>query len=480
MENIKTFEWVAVAPEVSLVVFSALTLLACATFSKGASKWISSLAILGIIVSMVIEMLATVPMSSFGGMLGGKSTFGIFVMVCALLTSLMSLNYFAKGGENKEEFLAVLMLCTAGLSIFVRANNLMLAFVALECATVCLYILTAWSKKSGAALEASAKYIVISGVSGAMMLMGIAFVYGATLATGRNLLIFENFSTGLINPIFVAGLVLVVGGALFKVAAFPFQFWSPDVYQGAPTPVTAFFAVASKGAGIVFLGKICSYVDFASMGLTAYQDKAVLVMSIIAGATIIVGNLGGITQINTKRLTAFSGISNAGYLLVLVTAFLKYRGISGLFEPVLFFYLASYMFANYGVFFVMNSFDGIEDYDQNMRDYRGVMRKNAIMGGSLIVNLASLAGIPPTAGFFGKILILILAWYAQLYWLMGIMIAGSVVSIYYYFMWIRASLESPDGNERKLDAMPLLYPTIIALSVSTLLLGVAVLYQYGL
>ena len=128
----------------------------------------------------------------------------------------------------------------------------------------------------------------------------------------------------------------------------------------------------------------------------------------------------------------------------------------------------------------MNSFQGIDDYDQNMGDYRGVMRKNPIMGGSLIINLASLAGIPPTAGFFGKVLILILAWYAQLYLLMGIMILGSVVSIYYYFGWIRASLESPDGNERKLEAIPFLYPTIIALSVSTLLLGVAVLYQYGL
>ena len=480
MENITSFEWWAVASEASLVAFSALILLACATFSKESSKWISSFAIFGMIVTLAVEIFTTAPSFSFDGMLGGKSTFGVFALVCALLTSLMSFNYFSKGGENKNEFFAVVMICTASLSIFVRANNLMLAFVALECATVCLYILTAWSKKCGSSLEASAKYIVISGVSGAMMLMGIAFVYGATLATGRDLLCFENFSAGLMNPIFIAGLAFIVGGSLFKIAGFPFQFWSPDVYQGAPTPVSAFFAVASKGAGIVFLSKICVSVDFASMGLTAYQDKAVLVMSIIAGATIIVGNLGGITQINTKRLTAFSGISNAGYLLVLVTALLKYRGISGLYEPVLYFYLASYMFANYGIFFVMNSFQGIDDYDQNMGDYRGVMRKNPIMGGSLIINLASLAGIPPTAGFFGKVLILILAWYAQLYLLMGIMILGSVVSIYYYFGWIRASLESPDGNERKLEAIPFLYPTIIALSVSTLLLGVAVLYQYGL
>ena len=480
MENITSFEWWAVASEASLAVFATLTLFACAGLPKRFSNWISLFAIFGIIATLGVEIWTTAPSFSFDGMLGGKSTFGVFVLACALLTSLMSFNYFVKGGEHRNEFFAVLMICTGALSIFVRANNLMLAFVALECATVCLYILTAWSKNCGSSLEASAKYIVISGVSGAMMLMGIAFVYGASMATGRNLLCFENFSAGLINPIFIAGLAFIVGGSLFKVAAFPFQFWSPDVYQGAPTPVSAFFAVASKAAGIVFLGKICMNVDFASMGMSAYQDKAVLVMSIIAGATIIIGNFGGITQVNTKRLTAFSGISNAGYLLVLVTALLKYRGISGWFEPVLYFYLASYMFANYGIFFVVNSFQGIDDYDQTLADYRGVMRKNPIMGGSLIVNLASLAGIPPTAGFFGKILILIFAWYAQIYWLMGIMILGSVVSIYYYFAWIRASLESPDGNERKLEVLPFLYPTILALAISTLLLGGAVLYIYRL
>ncbi len=480
MNNIISFQWSSISTETSLVVFAALTLIASVALPKSASKWVSFSAIAAIIIALFVEILAEVPTSSFGGMLAGKSTFGVFVIASALLTLLMAFGYFAKGGKDKNEFFAVLMMCTAALSLFVRANNLMLAFIALECATVCLYILAAWSKNSEASMEASAKYVVISGVNGAMMLMGIAFVYGASLATGRELLCFENFSLGLMNPMFVIGISLVTGATLFKIAAFPFQFWSPDVYQGSPTPVSAFFAVASKAAGIVFLGKICMCLDFVSMGLEAYQEKAVLAMSVVAALTIIVGNLGGITQVNIKRLTAFSGISNAGYLLVLVVSLLKYRGVIDFFEPVLYFYLAAYMFANYGIFFAINSFEGNDDFDQSMSDYRGVFKKNPAIGGSLIVNLASLAGIPPTAGFFGKVLILILAWYAQIYWLMSVMILGSVVSIYYYFAWIRTTLESPDGNERELQPLPFLYPTIVALAVSTLVLGVAVLYSYGL
>ncbi len=192
------------------------------------------------------------------------------------------------------------------------------------------------------------------------------------------------------------------------------------------------------------------------------------------------GNLGGITQVNAKRLLAFSGISNAGYLLVLVVAVLKFASLGGMFEPVLYYYLAAYMFANYALFFAVNSFDGIDDYDQTLADYRGLSARSPVMTGTLVVNLASLAGIPPTAGFFGKVLILIMAWNAQLYWLMGIMIAGSVASIYYSFAWMRSAFDSPEGGERKLGESRVLHPTMVALSVATFVLGVAVLCMYGI
>ena len=479
MEGTISFEWAAVSTEAVLAVSAAAILLMSAFgFGRRAKSLFAMFALVAALAVQIFVPTAAAP--SFGGMLGGKSIFGVFVLACALLTSLMAFGYFAKGGRRGAEFFAVLMVCTASLMLFVRAENLLLSFVALECATLCLYVMAAWSVSKPSSMEGAVKYLVISGVSGAMFLMGLAFVYGAGLSCGRDLLSFANFSSGLVRPMFVIGIVFVLGASLFKLAAFPFQFWSPDVYQGAPTPVSAFFAVASKAAGVVFLGKVCMSLDFASMGLSALHDKAVLAVSIVAGATIIVGNLGGITQVNAKRLLAFSGISNAGYLLVLVAAVLKFSSLGGMFDPVLYYYLAAYMFANYALFFAVNSFEGIDDYDQSLADYRGLSVRSPVMTGTLVVNLASLAGIPPTAGFFGKVLILIMAWNAQLYWLMGIMIAGSVASIYYYFAWMRSAFDSTEGGERRLGENRVLYPTMAALSVATFVLGVAVLCMYGI
>lgn len=480
MESLTTFDWASVSTEAVLVLFSAAVLALSVLISKRAERLVSLTAMAGFIAALAVEVCFGSGAASFGGMLGASSNFGLFVLACSLLTALMSFSYFSKGEKGRSEFIAILMICAAALMLFVRSENLMFSFVSLECATICLYGMAAWSRGRASSIEGAAKYVVAGGVSGAMFLMGTALIYGASLSTGRPLLEFSNFSHGLINPMFVAGLVLVCGGVLFKISAFPFQFWSPDVYQGSPTPVSAFFAVASKGAGIVFLGKICMSLDFASMGLAAAQDKAVLAVSAIAAMTIIVGNLGGITQTNVKRLLAFSGIANAGYMLVLVAAVLKYSGAGQFFEPAVYFYLAAYMFANYGLFFVVNGFKGSDDYDQSMSDYRGLVRKSPVMASTLIINLSSLAGIPPTAGFFGKVLVIILAWYAQMYWLIAVMLAGSAVSIYYYFSWMRATLDIADGGEREIGDNVALAPTMVALSAATLLFGFSILYFIGL
>ncbi len=474
MENLITLNWRDLLPEGILVASAALVIVLTA-FSKSerSGKFISFLAMLAFIVALVAEMYN--PWASGKVVPTISSPFGIFSISCAVLSSLMGFMYFSKGARARNEFFALLMVCSAALTLFVNADNLMFAFVALECATVCLYTMSAWSRKTPSSLEAAAKYLVISGVSGAILLLGIAFIYGGGLSIGRDLLLIENFTLGLDNTLFNIGLLFVVSGLLFKLAAFPFQFWAPDVYQGAPTPLSAFFAVASKGAGIVFLVKICLALDFEISGMEKLQSQAVFAISVISALTIIVGNLGGITQVKVKRLTAFSGISNAGYLLVLVAAALSLRDDIGFLSLTLYFYLAAYLLANYGIFFVMNQFENMDDANQSIADYRGLLKEKPVLGSSLIMGLASLSGIPPTAGFFGKLLILILAWYAQLYCLMTIMIVGSAISIYYYFAWIRMSIDTVENSSEsghELIDSPALYPTIIALSLATLFLGV--------
>lgn len=469
MENITSFEWSAVSAEAALFCGAVLAVLFEALFPKRRTA-VCAFAVAAMIAAIALDLLAPVPDLSFGGTLGGRGGFGVFITACALLSALLGFGYFAKGGARRCEFLAVLMVCAAALSVFARSRNLMLSFVALECATVCLYVMAAWSRSRASSLEGAAKYLVISGVSGGLFLLGTVFVYGAGLESGVDFLNFENFTLGFCSGKFVAGILLVACAALFKLAAFPFQFWSPDVYQGSPTPVSAFFAVGSKAAGIVFLAQICLAVDFSAVPSAA--SRAAFAVSAIAALTIAVGNLGAITQTNAKRLMGFSGIANAGYLLVLLASLIKYPKSAELFEISLYFYLAAYMFANYGIFFVINQFEGDDDSALEFSDFRGLIRKNPVADSTLIISLASLAGIPPTAGFFGKLLILILAWYAQLYVLMGVMIAGSAVSIFYYFSWMRASVDAGAGDERRFGGSAAMLPTMIALSAATLVFGV--------
>ena len=481
MGNVINYEWLSVLPEGFLVAGSAV-LIAVAAFAR--SKRIQKIAAWSGVFLIAVALFIGVPLlagssllpesagSYFGGTLGDANGFSAFVFSCALLSAVMAAGYYGKDDGYAAEFVATLMICSAALSLFVRSNNLMLSFVSLEAATICLYAMVAWNKNRSDSLEAAVKYLVVGGASGAIFLLGVAFIYGAGLSSKANLLNMEFFAAGLKNWLFIAGLCLVSAGAFFKIAAFPFQFWAPDVYQGAPAPASAFLSVASKGAGIAFLMKL-----FTSLGLDyssdyALSQTAVVAISAIAIGTILVGNLGGLTQVNVKRLIAFSGISNAGYMLILVAAAVKSSDLVQMAESSLYFYLAAYMFANYGLFFVINQFPGDADSLQTFSDYRGMLKGNKTLSSTAVVGLASLAGIPPTAGFLGKVLIFVAAVYAQLYWLVGLLIVGSTISIYYYFGWIRAICDDYNPNE-SCSARPAgrLAPLMFGLSVASVFFG---------
>jgi len=471
METLASFNWYQITGEGILFISALVLILGEVFLKKPQSAKLLIFALIAMFVALAGETWSMY--SQYGtttSIISSDTTFGIFVIICAILTALLSVQYHSKGGKSLGEYLAVLMISAASLSIFVRANNLMLAFVALESATVAFYAMSAWNRDNAPSLEAGVKYLVAAGASGAIFLMAIAFIYGAGLSTSADYLNIANFADGVSNKLFLVGLLFLACGVFFKISAFPFQFWSPDVYQGSPTPTSAFLAVASKGAGVVFLIKICAVLSSAPNEIV---EKAVLFLGVVAALTIIVGNLSGISELKTKRLMAFSGISNAGYLLVLATATLKLGSDNA--EGIVYFYLLAYMFATYGVFFVVNRFSNIDDSQQNFSDYRGMRLRSPLSLTTLIVGLSSLAGIPPTAGFFGKLLILFFAWNAQLYWLVGVMIAGSTISIYYYFGWIRAAIAPAEGSEIPLTEASSTSATMIALTVATLLFSVVII-----
>jgi NADH-quinone oxidoreductase subunit N len=243
-----------------------------------------------------------------------------------------------------------------------------------------------------------------------------------------------------------AGIVLVLAGVAFKIGAFPFQIWVPDVYQGAPTPVTAFLAVGSKGAGFAILLVLARDV-FAS-----YDWRVVPVLTAMAAATILFGNIAALTQHNVKRLIGLSGVSHAGFLLLgVVAAMGPAAHVSA--TGAVYFYLFSYLIASFAVFGVMAHIAGPDDADQTLDHYAGLAKENPFLATILAIGLGSLAGIPPLAGFMGKFFIFIAAFEAGARWILAVAATGVVISIYYYFGWIKAAffkVWTPTGE----DAVP--------------------------
>ena len=220
----------------------------------------------------------------------------------------------------------------------------------------------------------------------------------------------------------------MLSGVAFKIGAVPFQIWVPDVYQGAPTPVTAFLAIASKAAGFAILLLLVSVFD-------GYQTLVVRVLGVMAMATIIFGNVAALTQHNVKRLIGLSGVSHAGYLMIGVIAAIHVPFAVG----AICFYLFAYMLGSFAVFGVMTHVSGDDDADQDLDHYSDLAKTHPFLGGVLAVGLGSLAGIPPLAGFMGKLLVFLAAFEAGLYPLLGVAVVGVIMSIYYYFGWIKAA-----------------------------------------
>ncbi len=479
LENIKEFvptsvDFLSVLPEFSLLCFAMLSLILSVLLGKQHYKKIGFASIIFTIISLGIAVAGTfcphMSMSVyFGGTLAAFGAFTVFAFMCAIFTQVMGLRYLSKEPtEHKSEYFAVVMLSALSASILCRAENFILLFVALECFVMSLYAMVAWSRKSVFCLDGAMKYMIISGVSSALLLLGIALIYTAVPSDLSFASVVDNGALG--SNVCVFGLVLLFAGLLFKLGAFPFQFWVSDVYQSAPTPSSAYLAVLSKAVGILLVLKMV-------IALQITGDNVVNAFSVIACLTILVGNMAGLLQRNVKRLLALSGVSNAGYLLLLVCVGLKCNSfeVYGAVLAVLFFYLVTYAFSTYALFGIINTYKKVDDESLTFDDFRGMFKNDRISSSALMIALSSLAGIPPTAGFFAKLLIIILAFSAELYLPLAIMIIGSVMSIYYYFAWMRAIFaesENPDMFLRSRHSAL----CFVALSVATLLFASVLLF----
>ena len=442
-------QWVAIYPELMLGCIALLLLVLELVLPKPQRALIPAVAILSLLAVLVgvginfhSAFLHSGSSQTFGGLLqhtDGGQFMRVFFLLSAILVCLLARVTLDRQPVPRVEFYHIVMVVTAALMLLVQSNHFVMFFVALETVTVGFYILVSYFRTSPASLEAGLKYLILGALSSAILLFGIVLLYGVAGNHALPGATAEPMSFDALRGFLAAnpdnflanvGVVLVLAGVAFKIGAVPFQIWIPDVYQGAPTPVTAFLAVASKAAGFAVLLRLVLQV------FSPLQEVVVPVLSVMAAATILFGNLAALSQRNVKRLMGLSGVSHAGYLLVGVIAAI-YR------EPLavgaVYFYLLVYLLASFAVFAVMAHVAGDRDADQELEHYANLARERPFLGAVLAVGLGSLAGIPPLAGFMGKLLVFVAAFKAGLYGLLLVAVVGVVISIYYYFGWIKAA-----------------------------------------
>jgi NADH-quinone oxidoreductase subunit N len=395
----------------------------------------------------------------------------VTVIVCGglALSALVGAGWLERRNAERGEFYALAMFGAAGMSLLGMASDFLVAFVAIETMSLATYALAAYLRRGKRPAEAAFKYLVLGAISSALFLYGAALLYGATGST-----LFSELPRGQSSPLFLAGLGLVAGGVAFKVAAVPFHAWTPDVYEGAPTPVTAFMAAGVKTAAFAVLTRI--FLGAAS-GATESAGAFAGIISALAVLTMIFGNLLALPQRSVKRMLAYSSIAHAGYLLVGVVsaaaAGAREKALSGIL-----FYLAAYSATAIGAFAVVGATERRGGADEEFPDtwdlqrFAGLARRRPALAFAMAVFLLSLAGIPPTAGFVGKLYLFQAAVGARLYGLAVLGVLTSVLGAYYYlrvvvFMYMRP----PEGEAEPVSgpAMALALGAAVALVV---LLGI--------
>lgn len=369
-----------------------------------------------------------------------------FFLVAALLVMVMSVEFSDRLATSSSEFYAIQLFALVGMLFASSANDFALLFVSLELITVSFYVLTSFQRSVLTSLEAGVKYLIIGALSTGFTVFGIALVTGISGAMNFHDIaaVSSRFAH---DKLFLFGLLLIVSGLGFKIAAFPFQIWAPDVYQGAPTPATAFLAVGSKAAGFALLLRV---LFTAVPVVTAQWTKLLIVISAI---TILYGSLGALPQRNLKRLLGYSSIAQAGYMLMGIAA------LSSAGKTALLYFLGGYLFTVLGAFTVICVVIRTVE-SEDISGLEGLHERSPLMAAAMLMAMVSLAGLPPLAGFFGKFL-LIKAALAQapahpaFYWLTAIAVIGVVISMFYYFGVIRAMYWGEERVPRTRIAVPL-------------------------
>jgi NADH-quinone oxidoreductase subunit N len=454
-------------PEIILTVMGTALMVLDPVLHKRSSSAFGTLSVFSLIAALAASVYAYSEAGpAFGGMLivdGFATFFRILVIVVGILTILPSYRFLARQDAETSEYHALLLFSIAGQCVMVSANELIMIFIGLEISSIASYVLAGYLRDDKRANEAALKYFLLGSFATAFFLYGVALIYGATGSVNLSMVRASITGSNAPSPVFVGvAAALMFVGLGFKVSAAPFQIWAPDVYQGAPTPVTAFLSAGPKAAG---------FAIFLRIFMTAFEPIGngwVPLVWISALLSMTIGNFAALLQSNVKRLLAYSSVAHAGYVMVALTA----RSDVG--TAAAMFYLAAYAFMNIGAFAVVSHLSGTGERYQSVDDFAGLGQKQPLTAAMLTIFLLSLIGVPLTGGFFGKFYIFKAALDSHLVWLTVLGLLNSAVAAYYYLR-ILVVMYMHEPSEAVANAEPLspgLSAALILPALGTLVLGI--------
>jgi NADH-quinone oxidoreductase subunit N len=457
-------EYMMISPEILLTLTAVLIMFLESVLSESAKRHLSKVAGVGLLLALAHCFRAD-PGQAFQGMLvidNFATFFRVLVIGIGFLTVFASSEYLRREGQMGGEYYMLILFSVVGQCIMATANELIMIFIGLEISSIASYVLAGYLRDDARNNESALKYFLLGSFATAFLLYGVAWIYGATGSTHLGIIKGElaqgNVSEAMAAT--AAGLILV--GLAFKISAAPFQGWAPDVYQGAPAPVSAFLSVGPKAAAFavllrVFLG-----------GFGPMAERWAPMLWAIALATMTVGNFAAIMQSNIKRMLAYSSIAHAGYVLVAVTAHSSTGSAAAMF------YLAAYAFTNLGAFAVVAYFSRKGERYVTIDDFEGLAEKQPAMAAMMTIFLLSLIGVPLTGGFFGKFYIFKAALEQNLVWLTVLGLLNSAVAAYYYLrILVVMYMKEPGESMADLPpAGPAMKVAVYGSALGTMVLGI--------
>ncbi|MFC1513956.1 NADH-quinone oxidoreductase subunit N [candidate division KSB1 bacterium] len=460
-------------PEIILTVFILVVLVIDLIPKLSKMSLTPYVSFAGLILTMVfaLSQIGTADKTVFYNMLvidQFSVFFRIFLPLSSAIIVILSMVTFKKSGE----YYTLILATTLGMVLMTSSIHIASIILSLELVGICCYVLAGYRRSEMRASEASLKYMLYGAVSTGIMLFGFSYLYGLTgqvnLYSIRGVLLTGLFQN---STLFVA-VLFILAGIGYKIAMVPFHFWCPDVYEGAPTPITTFFSVGPKVAGIALLarflfGGLSSQVDKGGLfWMPAGDIELPFLIAVLSAITMTVGNLAALGQKNIKRLLAYSSIAHAGYIMM---GFAMFNG-QGM--NAILFYVIVYMFMNFGAFIVVDGI-ALKLKSENIDKYNGLASRAPYMAFAMTVFLVSLTGLPPTAGFIGKMLIFAAVIESKIYWLVIIGALNAVVSLYYYFRIAKAMYltENTSGDTSAVNVSKIHFALVTILLIPTVYFG---------